>query len=160
MENFRKIKLGQSVLVLNSDFNPINIANARKAIKLVLKQKAEFISEKVIRLINFIYLPVSKMRNTQPSRRAIHLRDGNKCVYCNKNKNLTIDHIIPTSRGGDNSWSNMVCCCNKCNTYKGNKTPAEAGMKFINLTPRVPFNRVIFNIENSKETEWMKYVYA
>ena len=75
MEPFRKINLNQSVLVLNSDYNPINIADAKKAIKLLIKRKAEFVTEKVIRLINYIYLPISKIRNTKPSRKSIHLRD-------------------------------------------------------------------------------------
>lgn len=160
MEPFRKIKLNSSVLVLNQDFNPINIANAKKAIKLLLKRKAEFISEKVIRLLNFIYLPISKIRNTRPSRRAIHSRDGNKCVYCKSTRNLTIDHIIPSSRGGQNSWENMVCACNKCNTFKGNRTPEEAGMYLNKDRIKSPFNSVTFGVQTSNDSEWMQYIYT
>lgn len=159
MEPFRKIKLNSSVLVLNQDFNPINIADAKKAIKLLLKKKAELITEKVIRLVQYIYLPVSRIRNTKPSRKSIHMRDGNKCVYCGSTRNLTIDHIIPTSRGGSNSWSNMVCCCNSCNTRKGNKTPEEVGMKLRKI-PDEPFNKVHFGIQSSNDSEWMQYVYG
>jgi hypothetical protein len=159
MDNFKKIKLNQSVLVLNSDFNPINIANAKKAIKLLLKRKAEFISEKVIRLLNFIYLPISRIRNTKPSRRSIHTRDGNKCAYCGSTRQLTIDHIIPASRGGKHTWENLVCACVKCNTKKGAKTPEEANMKLIK-PPSTPFNQILFKVETSNETEWMEYVYV
>ena len=159
MEPFRKIKLNSSVLVLNQDFNPINIADAKKAIKLLLKKKAEFITEKVIRLVQYIYLPISRIRNTKPSRKSIHVRDGNKCVYCGSTKNLTIDHIIPTSRGGKNTWANMVCCCNSCNTRKGNRTPTEASMK-LHKIPDEPFNKVHFGIQSSNDTEWMQYVYS
>lgn len=159
MESFRKLKLSQSVLVLNADYNPINIANAKKAIKLILKRKAEFITEKVIRLVNYIYLPVSKIRNTKPSRRAIHTRDGNKCAYCGSTRELTIDHIMPASRGGQNTWDNLVCACVKCNTKKGNRTPEEAGM-YLKTSPNQPFNKVHFNIENSGVSEWMEYVYV
>lgn len=159
MEHYKKIKLNSSVLVLNQDFNPINIANARKAIKLLIKRKAEFISEKVIRLLNFIYLPISRIRNSKPSRKSIHSRDGNKCVYCGATRNLTIDHIIPTSRGGGNEWTNLVCCCISCNTKKGNRTPEEANMKLLRK-PTVPFNKIIFSVEVSKDDEWKQYVYS
>ena len=158
MEPFRKIKLNSSVLVLNQDFNPINIADAKRAIKLLLKKKAEFITEKVIRLVHFIYLPISRIRNTKPSRKSIHMRDGNKCVYCNSTKNLTIDHIIPSSRGGGNDFLNLVCCCNACNTKKGNRTPEESNMPLLR-TPTEPFNKIIFSVQVSKEVEWLKYVY-
>jgi hypothetical protein len=159
MENIKSIKLNKSVLVLNSDYNPINIANAKKAFKLLVKRKAEFINEKVIRLIHYIYLPISRIRNTKPSRRAIHLRDGNKCVYCGSTKDLTIDHLIPSSRGGLNTWDNLVCACIKCNTAKGARTPQEANMRF-NRNPTTPFNKVLFRVENSNISEWKEYVYA
>lgn len=159
MEHFKKIKLNTSVLVLNSDFNPINIADAKKAIKLLIKQKAEYISEKVIRLVNYIYLPISRLMNTRPSRKSIHLRDGNKCSYCNSKENLTIDHIIPSSRGGGNDFLNLVCCCISCNTKKGNRTPEEANMKMLKK-PTVPFNKIIFSVEVSKDDEWKQYVYG
>lgn len=159
MEHYKKIKLNSSVLVLNQDFNPINIANARKAIKLLIKRKAEFISEKVIRLLNFIYLPISRIRNSKPSRKAIHSRDGNKCVYCGATRNLTIDHIIPSSRGGGNDFLNLVCCCISCNTKKGNKTPEEANMKMLKK-PTVPFNKITFSVEVSKDDEWKQYIYS
>ena len=158
MEPFRKIKLNSSVLVLNQDFNPINIADAKKAIKLLLKKKAEFITEKVIRLVQYIYLPISRIRNTKPSRKLIHVRDGNKCVYCKSEENLTVDHIIPSSRGGKNIWSNLVTACSRCNIRKGNRTPEEANMLLLK-TPTEPFNKITFSIETSKEPEWMTYVY-
>jgi len=159
MENFRKIKLNSSVLVLNSDFNPINIANAKKAIKLLLKNKAEFISDKVIRLINFIYIPMSRLVNTRPSRKSIHVRDGHKCAYCGSTRHLTIDHIIPTSRGGLNTWDNLVCCCYSCNIKKSNRTPEEAGMYLNRSILKAPFNKVMFIIETTNDTEWQQYVY-
>ena len=159
MENFRKIKLNSSVLVLNSDFNPINIANAKKAIKLLLKNKAEFISDKVIRLINFIYVPMSRLVNTRPSRKSIHVRDGHKCAYCGSTRHLTIDHIIPTSRGGLNTWDNLVCCCYSCNIKKSNRTPEEAGMYLNRSILKAPFNKVMFIIETTNDTEWQQYVY-
>ena len=159
MEPYKKIKLNSSVLVLNQDFNPINIANAKKAIKLLVKKKAEFISEKVIRLLNFIYLPITRIRNTKPSRKSIHARDGYKCVYCGSTRQLTVDHILPKSRGGENTYSNLVSACNSCNTKKGDRTPQEAGMQLRKI-PDEPFNKVHFGIKSSKEQEWMEYVYS
>jgi 5-methylcytosine-specific restriction endonuclease McrA len=63
------------------------------------------------------------------NRKRIYKRDNNQCVYCGIEKNLTIDHIIPRSRGGKNSWINLVTCCSSCNLKKANKTPEEANMK-------------------------------
>jgi 5-methylcytosine-specific restriction endonuclease McrA len=63
------------------------------------------------------------------NRKRIYKRDNNQCVYCGSEKNLTIDHIIPRSRGGKNSWVNLVTCCSYCNLKKANKTPEEANMK-------------------------------
>lgn len=160
MEHLKKIKLSNSVLVLNSDFNPINIANAKKAIKLLVKQKAEYISERVIRLVNYIYLPVSRLMNTRPSRRSIHMRDGYKCSYCGSTRSLTIDHVIPSSRGGLNTWENMTTACCTCNLKKGNKTPEEAGMYLNRSKLKVPFNRVLFSVEVSKNEEWLQYSYS
>jgi 5-methylcytosine-specific restriction endonuclease McrA len=159
MEPFRKIKLNSSVLVLNQDFNPINIANAKKAIKLLIKRKAEFISEKVIRLIQYIYLPVSRIRNTKPSRKSIHMRDGNKCVYCHSTRNLTIDHIIPKSRGGGDTYSNLVSACNYCNTKKGNKLLEETNMKLLRK-PTEPKTRLDFILLKCREPEWGLYLYS
>ena len=159
MDYVKNIKLDSLVLVLNQDFNPINIANAKKAIKLLVKKKAEFISEKVIRLVQYIFIPVNRLRNTKPTRRAIHERDGYKCVYCGSTRQLTIDHLIPSSRGGDNSWKNLVSCCSQCNTKKGNRTPEEAKMK-MRVTPYQPMNKIHFGVKNSKEPEWMQYVYT
>ncbi|MBT4768068.1 MAG: HNH endonuclease [Phycisphaerae bacterium] len=74
------------------------------------------------------------------NRRNLYARDGNKCQYCGQRfptSELSIDHVMPQSRGGENSWANLVCACVRCNTRKGNKTPREARMDLIR-TPRQP----------------------
>lgn len=76
--------------------------------------------------------PVSKkfmQALNSPTRNGVFRREGYSCIYCGDRSNLTIDHVIPSSRGGDNSWTNLVACCFKCNNRKGNRTPEEANMR-------------------------------
>ncbi len=86
---------------------------------------------RVIRLLTYDRLP----RNTVKfNRRNIFLRDGHRCQYCGKRfstPRLSLDHVLPKSRGGADTWENIVCACLKCNVDKGGRTPAEAGMKLL-----------------------------
>jgi len=82
------------------------------------------------------------------NRRNLYARDGNKCQYCGKRfptAELSIDHVVPQSRGGGNSWQNLVCACVRCNAKKGNRTPEEAGMHLVNKprTPRTCSDRLV-----------------
>ena len=128
------------VLVLNSDFTPLNVTTVVRGYTLVVKGKAEILKSGenpiitgykkvvrplVIRLLNFVKY---RLKSVKIKRERIYKRDGWKCVYCESKKNLTIDHVIPKSRGGKNTWSNLVTCCNSCNARKGDKTPEESGM--------------------------------
>ena len=115
---YLKININSSILVLNSDYNPINICNGKRAIILILKRKAQFIADKVIRLFDYIRIPYKKIKENTPTRNLIYKRDNHRCAYCNSKENLTIDHIIPTSRGGKNTWENMISCCGRCNLKK------------------------------------------
>ena len=157
--SYQKIPINNSVLVLNSDYSPINICDGRRAIVLLLKQKAHMITEKVIRLLDYIRLPYTKIMSHKPSRNLIHKRDNHTCQYCGEKENLTIDHILPSSRGGIDSWENLVCCCTSCNTKKGNKTPGEVGMRLIKQ-PKPPFNKVHLTINASNVSEWKEFVYS
>jgi len=138
-----------NVLVLNYDFTPLNITSLRRGFILVNKGKAEivrsddepikteyktFVRPLIIRLLNYIKYYV---RNVAPSRNRIYKRDGNECVYCGSKKQLTIDHVLPKSRGGKNEWTNLVACCFKCNLKKSNRTPEEAKM-VMKHEPYVP----------------------
>ena len=139
----------EKVLVLNADFTPINITSVYKGFTLVNKGKAEvikasenpivsgmkeFVRPLIIRLLNFVKFRINKLRI---NRQRIYKRDNNECTYCGSKKNLTIDHIIPKSRGGQNTWMNLVTCCSSCNRLKGDKTPEEASMK-LNTRPYEP----------------------
>lgn len=132
----------ETVLVLNYDYTPLNVTSLRRGFVLVDKGKAEVLKESeqpiittignfvrplVIRLLK--YINFRKKREIKISRARIYQRDNYSCVYCGTQRKLTIDHVIPKSRGGDNSWENMVTCCFDCNSKKGNKTPQEANMK-------------------------------
>jgi CRISPR/Cas system Type II protein with McrA/HNH and RuvC-like nuclease domain len=131
----------ETVLVLNFDYTPLNVTSIRRGFVLVDKGKAEILKEYddpiittvgrlvkplIIRLLKFINYHNKK--DLKISRQRIYQRDGFQCVYCGTYKNLTIDHVMPKSRGGANSWENMVTCCFTCNSKKGSKTPEEANM--------------------------------
>ena len=150
-----------TVLVLNSDYTPLNVTDMRRGFILVIKGKAEVVKEDtkkivttigefvrplVIRLLNYVNF---RRKAIKVSRRRVMKRDGYECGYCGSKKNLTIDHIIPRSKGGGNTWDNLVTCCNRCNNEKDNKTPEEAGMKLrVN-----PYEPTIFSSVISEEVE-------
>ena len=129
------------VLFLNSDYTPLNVTSIRRGFILVIKGKAEvlrqdaenivtsigeFVRPLIIRLLSYVRF---KSKPVKLNRKRIFKRDNNECVYCGSKRNLTIDHIMPRSRGGKNTWSNLVTCCSNCNLRKGNRTPEEAGMR-------------------------------
>ena len=157
--DYQNIPINNSVLVLNSDYSPINICDGRRAIVLLLKQKAHFITDKVIRLLDYIRLPYKKLMENRPTRNLIMKRDGYKCLYCGATENLTLDHIIPQSRGGENSWENLVTCCGSCNVKKGNRTPQEAGMPLLKEVKR-PYNKLHLTINTSNVSDWKDFCYA
>jgi 5-methylcytosine-specific restriction endonuclease McrA len=133
--------LSRKVLVLNSTYEPVNVCSLHRAIVLLLKGKAETVevagttvrSERaslpvphVIRLFHYVRLPRAESRRI--SRHAILARDGYRCQYCGSTRHLTLDHIVPRSRGGTTSWDNVVTSCAPCNTKKGACLPWEVGM--------------------------------
>lgn len=146
------------ILVLNADYQPINVTSFQKGYKLVWKGKAEVVKEdptdvimtsrsiarpKVIRLLTYLYLPY---RRLNLSKQNVYRRDGFKCVYCGSGANLTLDHVLPRSRGGDNSWENLVTCCRKCNAKKDDRTPEEARMR-MRHKPFVPTFSHLIEVE-------------
>lgn len=147
-----------TILVLNSSYEPLHFTDWKRAIILLFKKKAKLISKRVIRLINYVKIPFLRLSTISPSRNMIYKRDGYSCQYCGSTRNLTIDHIIPRSRGGDGSWGNLVCCCGKCNVFKGNKFLYETNMKLKNI-PKVPLNKVTLELSITKVVEWKQYVY-
>ena len=149
------------VLVLNSDYTPLNVTTIRRGFILVVKGKAEILREDtqkivtsvgefvrplIIRLLNYVRYVSAPLKL---SRKRLYKRDDNQCVYCGSRKTLTIDHVMPKSRGGKNSWMNLVTCCTPCNIKKGNRTPEEANMKMNNK----PYQPNIFSAVVSQDVE-------
>lgn len=138
------------VIVLSRDYMPLMYCDIRRAIALVYTKKAEIIQEsgqflrsischfpipQVIRLLNkVVRRVVPKITYT---RKNVHIRDNYTCQYCGSQEALTLDHVIPVSRGGKSCWENVVTACYPCNARKGNKTPEEAGMP-LRKQPRKP----------------------
>jgi hypothetical protein len=130
----------EKVLVLNADYTPLNVTTLVKGFGLVYRGKAEVLKKSenpinsgfstyvrplVIRLLNYVRY---RSKSVKISRSRLYRRDNYECAYCGQKKNLTIDHIIPKSRGGQNTWENLVTCCSPCNRLKSNRTPEEAKM--------------------------------
>jgi len=165
------------VLVLNASYEPLNVCTVKRAHVLVFKGKAEvletldrplrsatstFVWPHVIRLVNYVRVPRRVQRKI--SRRALFARDGWRCVYCGSTAGrLTLDHVIPRSRGGGSVWENVVTSCSPCNLRKGNMTPAEARM-FPSQAPVQPSvqhlhrNGRLFP-PNYLHRSWMDYLY-
>lgn len=136
--------LNRLVLVLNKGYVPVNVITAQRAMTLIFKGAAAVVTPSsrfirtglgnkvpvpsVIRLENYNRVPTV---NRTLSRKNIFLRDRHRCQYCRKqftSNQLTLDHVIPRSRGGGNGWTNVVAACFPCNNKKGSRTPDEAGM--------------------------------
>ena len=166
----------QPVLVLNASYEPINVCAARRAIVLVLKGVAMTEEENghflhaarmamrvpsVIRLLEYRRIP---HQSRALSRKNILLRDRNTCQYCGDvlaSSELTLDHVVPRSRGGPSAWENLVACCHPCNRRKGNQLAHEAGMKLM----REPWSfslhtsRHIIRLMGHSDAKWRKYLF-
>ncbi len=160
------------VLVLNASYEPLNITTWRRATVLMLKGKAESLEEDasqrlrhdtllptVIRLRQFVRVPY---RELPLNRKNILLRDNNCCQYCGHiGDKLSIDHVFPRSRGGEDTWENVTTACLQCNVMKGNRTPQEANMP-LRRNPYKPLSNMSFEatrqINSGKNKEWEKYV--
>jgi 5-methylcytosine-specific restriction endonuclease McrA len=136
-------------LVLNAGYEPLAVVSFRRAVVLVLAGKATLLVEEdppvvagsitvarpsVIILRRYVRVPFA--RSVPVSRRGVLRRDGQRCAYCGGSA-TTIDHVLPRSRGGQDTWENLVACCVRCNNRKGNRTPEEMGWS-LQVLPRVP----------------------
>ncbi|MDY7541349.1 HNH endonuclease [Cryobacterium breve] len=137
-------------LVLNAGYEPLAVVSFKRAIVLVMNQKATIVAAdqahpvwattgswdrpSVIILTRYVHLPRS--RSLPVSRRGVLRRDDHRCAYCGRAAN-TIDHVQPRSRGGRDSWDNLVACCLRCNNIKSDRTPAEMGWDLL-FHPKIP----------------------
>jgi 5-methylcytosine-specific restriction endonuclease McrA len=165
------------VLVLNASYEPINICGARRALVLVLKGVARTEEEQatelhsarvrmampsVIRLLEYRRIP---HQTRALSRKNILLRDRNTCQYCGvvlPSAELTLDHVVPRSRGGLSTWENLVAACHSCNRRKGNHLLVELEHMKLQREPR-PFtlhtSRHIMRMIGHSDSKWRKYLY-
>ncbi len=164
--------LHSQVLVLNQNYEPMTITNVRKAIILIYLGKAEIIEKNeafirsvstryplpsIVRLTRYINVPRKRIIL---SRKNIIKRDNHQCQYCGSRKgSVTIDHIIPKVRGGEDTWENLVCACVKCNNKKGNRTPEEAGMKLAGRPQRPNYIFFIRYFIGTIDNRWKPYLY-
>ncbi|AEB12369.1 HNH endonuclease [Marinithermus hydrothermalis] len=138
------------ILVLNAGYEPLGLTSIKRGVILVMNGTAEVVEDSgaflrtpsrpypvpsVIRLKRMVRRPPGRLTL---SRRNIFRRDRHTCQYCGRTGGeLTVDHVIPKSRGGRTSWDNLVTACRSCNTKKRNRTPEEAGMRLLSR-PRAP----------------------
>lgn len=165
--------IGGRVLVLNATYEPIHVCTVRRATVLLLKAKAELIergelavrSERlrlerpvVIRLITYVRVPRDVHRR-KITRKAVLARDAWTCQYCGSERHgLTVDHVIPRSRGGQSVWENIVASCAPCNRRKGNRLPREIEMH-PRTKPKAPGPNVFIRVAAPRIPEsWEPYL--
>jgi len=162
----------EPVLVLNANFEPINVCTTRRALGLVLAGKAGMVVNgrghiktvreliprpSVIRLESQIHRPRPHVKLT---RREVFRRDNYTCQYCRKRDGgLTVDHVIPRHMGGEHLWTNVVAACPHCNHRKGGRKVEEAHMHLLHPPKEPPANAVyIFGRHLSEFQEWEPYI--
>jgi 5-methylcytosine-specific restriction endonuclease McrA len=161
-----------AVLVLNQNYEPLNVCHIRRAFVLVDRGKAEVLEHgsgalhttslsfpipSVIRLIQMIRRPRPQVRLT---RREVFQRDGYTCQYCGQTgRDLTLDHVMPRHRGGAHTWENLVSACKACNHRKAGRTPQEARMRLARepFRPRVHVYYPFYPYLEQRIT-WRQYV--
>lgn len=163
--------MSRKVLILNADYSAISVCNVPKAFLLVYLNKAELIEKdpkvqlrtvnsnfplpSVIRLNKYVSIPY---KGVVLSRHNIFKRDGNQCVYCGKRHELTLDHVMPKSRGGKTSWDNLVSACKKCNSFKGHQTPEEANLVLLKKPYKPSFLVFIRDLNGFLNDNWSAYL--
>jgi 5-methylcytosine-specific restriction endonuclease McrA len=168
-------KLDEAVLVLNTNYEPMDTITTRRALLLVLRGKA-YLEEmngyintgsaqwevpSVVRLLHFRKLITPKRA---PTRRAILARDQLTCQYCGHKfppQVLTLDHIIPKSQGGKSLFGNLVACCRPCNNLKSNRTPEQARMPLLAKPQSAGLNtnRAMLRLQGQARADWRKYLW-
>lgn len=158
-------------LVLNASLEPLSVVPVRRALVLVLRERADVLvtngalwrseavampSPSVVRLKRYVRVPYE--RRIPVNRRTVFQRDGHRCQYCGRQAE-NLDHVVPRSQGGEHTWTNVVAACRRCNTKKGGRTPIEAGLDLASV-PRQPRSDswVAAAINGSFDPDWAPYV--
>ena len=158
-------------LVLNATYEPISVVPARRAVVLLVRDKAELVESRqrhwssermtipvpsVIRLRTYVRVPFR--RRVPLNRKAVFGRDDSTCQYCGRPAE-NIDHVLPRSRGGEHTWENIVAACRSCNTRKGDRTPQEAGLSLARelQAPRED-GWLVIGLSTPPEPSWRAYL--
>lgn len=163
--------MAQKVLVLNADYNAINLCTINKAFLLVYLNKAEMIAHSedsflrtisesyalptIIRLHYYVRIPY---KSIVLNRHNVFKRDHNRCQYCSSQKHLTLDHVIPKSRGGSTTWDNLTTACKNCNSRKGDQTPEEANMPLKQKPFKPTFIMFLRDFSGKVDNAWLPYL--
>lgn len=168
--------MSERVLVLNASYEPFQVIPVRRAVLLLLQQKAEVIEAAghalrschmtygipaVIRLNRYIHL--ARRPRMPCSRRGVFARDRDTCQYCGIQLHravLTLDHVIPRAQGGATSWENLVTACRSCNHRKGGRTPEQANMALQTIPRQPQFSAFALLGELERHDVWRKYTFA
>lgn len=157
-------------LVLNASFEPLGVVAARRAVVLVLSEKADLLHESdavvrservtmpvpsVVRLRYYVHVPYP--RQTALTRRAVFHRDAHRCQYCGGAAE-SIDHVVPRSRGGRHVWENVVAACRRCNSAKGDRLLADTAMRLASLpAPPRPLSWALVAVPDAPD-HWQPYL--
>lgn len=161
----------KKVLILNQDYSTLTVCSVQKAFILIFLSKAELVVEakgqklrtiskaypmpSIIRLYKYVNLPY---RGVMLTRQNIFRRDHYTCQYCGVTTNLTLDHLIPKSKGGRSSWTNLVTACRSCNSKKGDLTPEEVGMTLAREPFKPSFVMFLRDFSSNIYEEWLPYL--
>ena len=160
------------VLVLNQDYRALTVCSVERAVVLIHLHKAELVEAlpghflrspsvrfpwpSIVRLKMYVRVPYRKI---MLSRKNILRRDRFRCQYCGSRQKLTVDHVLPRSRGGRDAWHNLVAACTSCNNKKGSRTPEEAHMPLRRKPFRPSHVMFIRDYVGNLDETWKPYLF-
>lgn len=163
--------MNNRVLVLNQDYSPLMVCSVERAFVLVFLNKSEMVRSanghqlrsislaypmpSVIRLNRYVNAPYKGVNLT---RQNVFKRDNFECQYCGTKKELTLDHVMPSSRGGKHAWTNLVTACKRCNAKKGDYTLEESGMYLFRKPYKPSYALFLRDINGMKQGEWDEFL--
>ena len=163
--------MNQRVLVLNQDYSPLTLCSVQRAFLLIFLEKADLISgfegqylrtvsnnypkPAVIQIKHYIHIPYKEV---ELSRTNVFKRDSYRCQYCGTSKDLTLDHVLPRSRKGRSSWTNLVTACKACNAHKGNALPEEIGLILKSKPYKPSFILFLRDFSGFIQDEWRPFL--
>ena len=165
--------LNEAVLLLNSTYEPLNVINVRRALRLIMSRKADpaetdggsvrtvsrsFSIPLVVRMAYYVRRPGQRVKFT---KRTVLARDHYSCQYCGaQTRDLTLDHVVPKTLGGETVWTNVVAACRRCNGTKGGRSLKDSGLKLVRH-PREPrFLPYLRLVRSSHQKTWDKYLFT